>query len=472
MLDGGTSLVRWHADRSLRRRAWVSVAVTSSSQFLYMVDSGFVALALPEIERSFDVSRDLLAWVSVAFLVAQSSFLLIAGRLGDRHGRKRFFLAGLLVFSLGAMCAAVAPTVGLLIAARSLQGIGAAFLTSGALALVLPMFPVSRAAVVIGVWGVAGAVAALMAPPLGSLIVERDWRVGFLVIVPIGLVAAAVGHRLLDDAGIERSTGQPDRVSYLIGPPALGLTMLTLSRGSIWGWTSMPTTVCALAALMMVSALLRRSFTASSPLLELDVIRNRSFGRFILAGVGQQMGFFGWYLTAPLIMRQLWGWSVREVGVALALTQLLALVGSPVAGQCVVRFGQRVPIVIGALVVAGAMAWQLGTADVEPDFWSSYLPVALALGFGSAMCGTVVTGSALSALPEHSLGAGNSIAQLTRRMGGALGVAFGITLLGEGHDTELLAGARRVWVFVLLLHLAMVVPVLQRDRPAPRDRPI
>ena len=143
----------WEADPVRRRRAWRGVCVAAASVFLFVVDAGLVALSLPEVEAEFPgSSRSTIAWMASGFLVAQASMLLIGGRLGDQRGRKRFYLFGLLLFSFGAGLTAIAPTISLIIAARVLQGIGAAFLTSSALALVLPMFPSSKAPVVIGTW--------------------------------------------------------------------------------------------------------------------------------------------------------------------------------------------------------------------------------------------------------------------------------------------------------------------------------
>jgi EmrB/QacA subfamily drug resistance transporter len=460
MLNASGAFDRWESEPTLRRRAWAAMSVAATSQFLYMLDAGVVALALPEIEQTFgDVSRATLGWVAGAFLVAQSSLLLVGGRLGDRHGRKRFFLFGLITFCIGGVLTAMAPTIWLLIAARTVQGAGAAFLTSGALALVLPMFPSLKSAVVIGAWGVVGAIGALATPLFGPFLVERSWRMAFFIVAPIGVVAVTLGRRLLVEPERDLSRGPTDRLSFVIGPPALGLTMLVVSRASRWGWTSNATLSTGAVAFTLLAAFLRRSAVSDAPLLDLDIFRNRWFAANVSAGFAQQMGFFAWYLTAPLIMHDVWGWSVREIGLALAATQVLALVGSPIGGQLVIRFGQTFPVVLGALIVVASQLWLILTARTESDPWVSYLPMALAFGFGCGTCGTVTTGAALAALPQRWLGAGNSVVQLIRRIGGALGVAFGISLLGEASGDELLGGARNVWLMVAILHAVVIAPL-------------
>lgn len=463
---------RWDGDRSRRRSAWAALMVAASSQFLYMLDSGLVAISLPEIEGRFHASRVTLGWVAGAFMVAQSSLLLVGGRFGDRYGRKRSFLTGLAVFSLGAVGTAVAPTIWLLIAARVVQGVGAAFLTSGALALVLPMFPTAKSATVIGAWGVVGTIGALVTPVLGPFLVERSWRLAFFLVAPIGATAIVLGRRLLHEQPIDTSAGRPDRIGYLVGPPALGGAVLVVSRGSQWGWTSLPTVGLALGSAGLLAVLFRRSAVASAPLLDLDILRHRWFSVNLGAGVLQQVGFFAWWLTAPLVMRQLWNWSVRDIGLALAATQVPALFSAPLGGRMVQRFGASVPIVTGAVVIVASQIWLLVTAGREADVAMSYLPMALAFGFGCGMSGTVTTGAALASLPQSLLGTANSIVQLARRFGGALGVAVGIAVLGEASGDAILSGARRVWLLVAILHLAMVVPIFLghrriRETPTP-----
>jgi EmrB/QacA subfamily drug resistance transporter len=461
MLDADDAFERWDSDRPARVRAWTAVAVASTSQLLYMVDAGLIALSLPEIEKRFsDVPRSTIGWAATGFLVAQSSLLLVGGRVGDRHGRKRFFLLGMTVFTLGVLLTALAPNIWFLIGARVVQGCGAAFLTSGALALVLPMFPPLKSAVVIGAWGMVGSVAAWGTPTVGSLIIERSWRLGFLLVVPIGSTAIVLGRRVLVDTALDRSRGPTDRVGYVVGPPALGLTMLVLANATHWGWTSTITLALGAIAAALLAVFLWRSRVADSPLLDLAIMRHPAFARYTFAGALQQMGFFAWFLTAPLIMAGLWGWSVRQVGLALALGQVLAMFGSPLGGQVVIRWGSDVAIVIGAVVNVVAMGWIVLTMSAAPEFWWSYLPMALLFGFGSGMCGTVTTGAALAALPSSALGAGNSIVQLVRRMGGALGVAVGLALLGEAGGPALLDGARRAWVFTGAIHLAIVAALL------------
>jgi MFS family permease len=435
------------------------------SQVLYMIDATLIAVALPTITRRFDdVPRGTVGWAATGFLVAQTSLLLVGGRLGDRHGRKRVFLAGMIAFAVGSTLTAAAPSVWVLIASRALQGAGAAFISSGALALALPMFPASKAAVLIGAWGMVGATAAWATPPLAAIVVERSWRLAFALVVPITVIAIALGRRVLVEQAPARASGPTDRWSYLVGPPALGLTMVVLADGGGWGWLSTKTVALGALAVAGVVALVWRSQVATDPLLDVSLLRVRGYAINLIGGSLQQAGFFAWFLTAPLIMSEMWGWSTREIGWALAASQVLSTIASPLGGQVVLRWGSNAAIALGCVINIGAMAWATVTVSVDSDVWRCYLPMALLFGFGCGMAGTVTTGAALAALPRELLGTGNSLIQLVRRMGSALGTAAGFALLGEATGDDLLVGARRAWLVVAIVHVA-VLATLIANRP-------
>jgi EmrB/QacA subfamily drug resistance transporter len=450
----------WTTDSVRRREAWIAVCVAAASIFLFVVDAGLVALALPKIAAEYPkVARGTLAWIATGFLVAQSSLLLIGGRLADRRGRKGYYLFGLTLFSVGAALTAVAPSIAWIIAARVVQGVGGAFLASSALALVLPMFPRSKAPAVIGVWGAIGSVAAWLTPTLGALIVDINWRYAFGGLAPLGVIVALIGRRVLHTQTVTDTEGRTDRLSYYVGPVGLGMLMLVLAQGSRWGWASPLVIGLGGLAVVLITVFLRRCLTAEVPLLDLAILRNRAFAANAIAGALQQTGFFGWFLTAPLIMTALWGWSVRQAGLAVALGQVMSSVASPLGGQLAIRYGNTRPIVVSSFITAAGSLWFLATATAQPNFFGVLLPAAVLMGFGSGMCGTMTTGAALAALPATMLGAGNSLVQLLRRMGGALGVALAAGLLGEGSRNDLLPGARRVWWMVTILHIGMSTPL-------------
>jgi EmrB/QacA subfamily drug resistance transporter len=469
IVEGGTVSVEiaeggfddWDTNTVRRRRAWIGVCVAATSTFLFVTDSAIVALALPRIAQRFpNTPRSLLAWVATGFMVANSSFLLVGGRIGDQRGRKRAYQFGLTLFSLGALLTALAPSLKLLIAARVIQGIGAAFLTSSALALVLPLFPRYKAAIVVGAWGSVGSIASWLTPTAGALVVERNWRWGFALMAPIGLLALFAGRNVLEEQVGEQSGSRTDWSGFVLGPPALGTLMLVVSRGRDWGWTSRSTIGLAFVSILLLAAFVWRCATVDVPLLDLRLFANRRYSVNVLTGAMQQFGYFSWLLTAPLVMTSMWGWSIRKAGFAIAVGQFFCSVGSPAGGRLVERWSTSAVIAWGGVVTGtGAMLWTVGAA-AKPNFWITYLPGAVLFGFGSAVCGTVTTAASLKALPQSSLGTGNSVQQLIRRLGGAIGISLAIPLLGTATGAALLPGAKRVWLICALFHYAMVIPML------------
>jgi EmrB/QacA subfamily drug resistance transporter len=454
------------------RRAWLGVGAAAVSIFLFVADSALMAVALPAIEKYFpNEPRSSVAWVASSFVISQAAMLLIAGQLGDRRGRKRFYLLGLVVFSLGALMVALAGQLTLIIVGRIVQGCGAAFLTSGALPLVLPLFPAERAPSVIGVWGAIGSVAAWLAPTVGGFLASRNWRYVFLAVLPIALGALALGYRVIpDDEPHARSGTAIDGIGVLLGPPGFGLAMLVLSQGRRWGWAAPRTLGLSAVAVALIIAFIYRCRASPRPLLELRLFANREFSVNVTCGVFQQIGFFSWFLTAPLIMTQLWGWSVEKAGLGLAVSQILATLGSPAAGWLIERVGPYPILVIGALTNASGALWLVLIADRTVQFWTGYVPAALLLGLGASWCGTVSSGTSLAALDRADLGIGNSAQQLIRRIGGSVGVALALSLLGEGRGDALLTGAKRVWLLSVAVHLLTLAPLLAIPKPFARHR--
>jgi EmrB/QacA subfamily drug resistance transporter len=443
------------------RRAWAGVAAAALSIFLFVADSGLMAIALPAIEREYsNVQRATVAWVATSFVVAQSAMLLIAGQIGDRRGRKRFYLFGLGVFSIGALIVGTSQQLGVLIGGRVVQGVGAAFLTSGALPMVLPLFPEVKRHLVVGVWGAIGSVAAWATPIVGGLLVESSWRWAFLALFPVSVLGLAIAARVLDEASPSHD-GQVrlDRVSAMLGPPGFGLGMLVLAQGRRWGWGHPLTLWLGALAVLFLTAFVVRCQRVEGPLLDFRIFRTGEYSANVAVGAFQQIGFFSWYLTGPLIMTQLWGWSPTQAGMALAASQLLSTVGSPIAGWSAERIGPHPVTAIGALINTVGSLWLIVTSGPEPHVWSGYLPAAMMLGFGASFCGTVSSGASLAALPARDLGVGNSIQQLIRRAFGSIGVALAVALLGESTGDAILGGARRVWWLGAVAHLLILVPV-------------
>jgi EmrB/QacA subfamily drug resistance transporter len=453
-------------------RTWIALGAASASIFLFVLDSGLLAVSLPAIEKQFpDSPRSTVSWVATGYLVALASLLLVGGRVADRRGRKRVYLGGLVAFSFGAVLTALAPNMSLLIAARVVQGIGGAFMTASSLALVLPEFPSGRRHAAIGVWGAIGSIAAIMAPTVGARVVDTlDWRVCFWAVAVIGSASAIIGARALREPVNETRAAEINPVSVITGSSGLGLLVLALSQGRRWGWQSATTLKVALAsvALLVVFALVSRR--DASPLLDHRLFGFSQWTTNTLAAGLQQIGFFSWYLTTPLILVSVWGWSVFEAGSAMALGQVASATTGFLGGRWADRRGTAMPIVSTAIVTALGPLWLLFTATTKPSFWFVFLPATLLIGAGGGVCGMLTTGGALEAMPPDTLGSANSAHQLFRRIAGTMGVAVALAMLGDRKGTDLLGGAKTVWLMIVIAHIAMCLPLLRAAMVRPVAR--
>lgn len=449
-------------DAAEERRSWRAFGVASASIFMFVLDAGLISVALPEIERAFpESSRATISWASTGYLVSVAGFMLVAGRLGDVYGRKRIFDLGLIGLGGGAVLAGLAPTIGLLIAARMVQGVGAALVTATGLTLVLSDIAVARRPFAIGLWGSVGSIAAVIGPTLGAFVVDvAGWRVAVSLLAPICLITYLAGRSTLRETLDLDADGRIDPIGVLLATVGIGAVALSLSQSRVWGWSDPRTSAVLVIGLLLVGAFLERSRRSPDPVLDLRLFANRSFSGATLSAGLQQLGFFSWFFSTSFVLREVWGWSVRETGYAISLTFAFSATTGWLGGRAAMRFGYFWPIAISALVTAaGPIYWWL-VFDDTPSFWSVYLPGAILFGLGGGACGVLTTGAALRNVDESDQGMAYAAHQTTRRVASSLGLALMASLLGEATGAALLDGARNVWLMVAAVHVLMITPLL------------
>lgn len=436
------------------------LTIASASTFLFVLDAGFLSVAFPSIEDDFpNSSRATLVWVSVAYFVTGAPSLLIGAALGDRFGRSRVFVIGLVFFGLGALATAAAPGVGALIAARAVEGLGVGLLSSMSLALVLPEFPETKRGAAIGAWGGAGALAAVLAPTGGAALVESlGWRATFGLLAPIAFAAAVAGSRLLPNTGVNESK-RLDLLGMAAAGTAIASAAMAVSLGNEWGWSSFG--IGALAATMVTASIVFAIAARRRPGAVLD--RSLASERNWLAGTTaasiQQLGFLSMFFSTPLILVNIWDWSVLEAGMGMSVAMAVSTIMGPIGGRIADERGDRSLIVIGAVISAsGALWWRLFIDDVSTPL--HFFVGAVMVGFGGALCGNLTTSAALRTVDSQRMAVASAMLSTSRRVFAGIGIAIAVVLLGESDGAELLAGAHRVWVFVAIVTLAMILPTL------------
>ena len=437
-------------------RAWASLLVGSATVVLVILDAGFVALAFPDIETHFaDTSRAALGWVFSGYFIALAAFMLFAGWLGDRTGRRRVFFAGLALFALGAVLTALAPNPWLLVGARVVQGTGAAALTPVSLAMVLPAFPPDRRSVAVGAWGVAGALAGIVAPTLGAALIElAGWRAPFLFFAPLALFTWLVGRRVLPDETPEHPGGSIDGWGIVATTTAVGSLAVVATQGDDWGWLTATTLSFAVVATVSGWLVLRRSRRHPGSLLDLALFRVRSYATSNVVSVLSQAGFFSFFFSLPLFLIDVWGWSTFEAGLAVALNQAAAAVVGIPAGR---RADLRGPVGVvsaGGLVAAVGYAWLAAGAGADEAFWTVLAPSLVLGGMGSMMIGSTISAAAFRDLDDSVLGRAAGSYYVTRRLGSAVGAVAGVAILGDQTGLDAIDRFRWIWGFSAACYLA------------------
>jgi EmrB/QacA subfamily drug resistance transporter len=426
---------------------WKVLLLVSVGLFMASLDLFIVNIAFPDLSRSFDdASLPSLSWVLNAYAIVFAALLVPAGRIADRVGRKRVFLSGLVVFSLASGLCAASPSVTALIGARVLQAVGAAMMIPTTLGLILPAFPPEQRAMAIGIWSAVSGVAAALGPPLGGLLVQLSWHWIFLVNVPIGLGAAVIGARLLDEIR-EPNDGRPDLLGAAMLAVGIGLLTLGIVKGPEWGWSDPRDLATFAAAALLVAAFVYRSAHHRAPVIELPLLRVRSFALANLATLVFFGGFGAMLLSGVLLLTEVWGYSELRAGLALSPGPLMAAIFSIVSSRLGARIGQRPVAAVGGLVFAAGFAFLLATVDASSSYASTFLPGFLLGGAGVGLVMGTLPTAATAELPPSRYATGSAVFGMARQLGSAIGVAVLVALIAGASD--LLGGVRDGWWFAL-----------------------
>jgi EmrB/QacA subfamily drug resistance transporter len=459
-----------------------AVLIACAGAFLAFLDTTIVNIAFPDISESFAGSgRDALSWVLDGYFVIIAALLVPAGGLADRFGHKRVFLIGIAGFTTSSLLCAIAPNLELLIAARVLQGVGAALIAPASLAIVLDSFPPERRAAGVGLWGAAAAAAAAIGPTLGGALVElSDWRLVFLVNLPLGAALLWTGSRRLVERPV-RDSRLPDLPGAAMLAVALALITLGIVEGNDWGWTAAATLGSFVAGLALLAGVVVRSMRHPRPIVEPELFAHRSFRLGNLGTLLFSAAFFSVILGNVLFLTSVWGYSVLEAGLATLPGPALSTIVAGPAGRLADRFGHRAVIVPGAIAfAAGIMV--LRSAGAEPDWVGTWLPGAVLTGIGIGLAFPTLGSAAVRDIPVDRFATASAVNAAFRQVGAVLGTALLVTIVGEPETlTDSLSAADRAYVFAAIVSLAAGVltlalgaarPIVDAvPKPAPEPEP-
>lgn len=445
-----------------RKPGLVALVVAVAAMALLPVGVTGTNLAFPEIEAGFGgASRATLSWALSGYSIVIAAFTLLGGQLTDRFDGRRMFRIGLIVFAAASLLAGWAPTVGLLIAGRCLQGIGGALLVSSSLLVATTGWPRERHTFVIGVWTAAFPIGSALAPSVTAGILEiASWRWIFLTTALLALVVLAVEVVALPKAARDPSDAvaagpfeHPDYLGIVVGTGAVGLAALGIVQGPNWGWTSVRIVAALLVAAALVPVFILRSKRHPRPLLDLELFSIRTFWLANVANVFVSVAGMSVWLIWPLLMINQWGYSQITVGLAITPTPFLAGLGAVVSARIAERTGYRGILLLGMSVIIAANLWFVATLETEPNFVGAMLPGLLLYGIGMGLTFSPINAAALSDVPFERYAQGNAAFSTGRFLAGAIGIAAVVAALGEpGSDP--LAGYDRAFAMLALVSAA------------------
>jgi EmrB/QacA subfamily drug resistance transporter len=372
--------------------------------------------------------------------------LIPAGRLADRVGRRKMFLIGVVVFTLGSMLCGLAPTVGVLIGAEVLEAVGAAILVPASLALVLQSFPRDRLPVAVAIWGAIGAAAGAAGPALGAGIVSwLNWRWAFFLNLPVGIVSLVLGRMVLPE-GREANPGRlPDPIGVGIVAAGVGLLTYAIIKTNDWGWTSPTFIAVALVGIALLGLFVVRSRSVTNPVIHLGMFGVRNFRWAGSAMLVYAIGFNAMFLGNILFLTTVWRYSILKAGLAMCVGPAIVAVTAPRFGKLAARFGQRALLIPGGLVWAGGGLLFLARATTTPNYVGVFLPAMVCTAFGVALCLPQLSSAAVQGLPIDQFAAGSAVVSAMRYVGSTFGVALVIAFTTASGVRPTLDDFRHVW---------------------------
>ena len=424
-------------------RKGYALALLALTQFVIVLDASIVNVALPSIGRALHFSQDDLSWVVNAYTLTFGGFLLLGGRLADLLGRRRIFIGGLVLFSLASLAGGLAQSDVWLVAARAVQGLGAAIISPAALSLVTTMFSEgaerNRA---LGVWGAVAGSGGAAGVLLGGVLTQyAGWEWVLFVNVPIGIAAALVAPRLLPESRDTESDHVFDLAGATTVTAGLALLVYALVDANNAGWTSTQTLGLGAIALVLLAAFLGIERRTSNPLMPLQIFRLRTLRGADLVGLLIGMSLFGVFFFLSLYMQQVLGYDALKTGFAYLPLALNIIVSAGVASQLVTRIGFKPTLTAGLLLIGAGLVW---FAQVSPDggYVSDVLFPSILLAWGLGLAFVSVTVAAVTGTRPDEAGLASGLINTAQQVGGALGLAI-LAAIANGRTSDVFASGVR-----------------------------
>ncbi|MCO6000218.1 MFS transporter [Actinoallomurus rhizosphaericola] len=421
------------------RAGAVPLAVLATAQFLVVLDTSIVNVALASIRSGLGMSSAALSWVVDAYLLAFGTLLLPSGRAADRFGRRRVLLTGLAVFALASLAAGLAPSAAALIAARAAQGVGAALLAPAALSLVLVLYPEGPArSTALGVWGAVSGAGGAAGVLLGGVLTQTfGWPAVFLATVPVAVALLVAVPRLIPPDAARSARARSDLPGTLTVTAALVTLTYGLSTGGRTGWTSPVIVGTLTAAPVLLGAFWWIEHRSPDPLLPPRLLR--AVGTPLLVMLLLGAAWVGLFYHLPLYQQQVLGYGPLTAGLAQLPLAAAITLASALAPRPARRYGSRATLVTALVLLAGGLAW-LSRAGTGAEFLTGILGPSVLIGAGLGGAFVQLTAAATRGVTGRDAGLAGGLVNTTRQVGGALGLAV-LTAVATARTDRLAAHA-------------------------------
>ena len=447
---------------NLHERRWLALALLASAQFVVVLDASIVNVALPTIGEALDFSQGNLAWVVNAYVLTFGGFLLLGGRIADLLGRRRVFMAGLVLFAIASLAGGLASSEGQLIAARAVQGLGAAILSPAALSIVTTTFrdgaERNRA---LGVWGAVAGSGGAAGVLLGGVLTDGlGWEWVLWVNVPIGIAAAALAPALIAESRSTSETRHFDVAGAVSITAGLSILVYALVDAVDAGWGSAQTIGLLAAAVALIGVFVAVELRSRAPLVPFRIFRLRTLTGANVVGLLVGASLFSMFFFISLYMQQVLDYSAIDAGLSYLPLSIAIIVSAGIASQLVTRVGFKPVLAAGLAFVAAGLVW-FSQVSVGGSFTSDILGPSLLAAVGLGLSFVPGTIAAVAGVEEHEAGLASGLINTSQQVGGALGLALlatvansrtesvigsgaapgGVEALNEGFQSAFLAGA-------------------------------
>jgi EmrB/QacA subfamily drug resistance transporter len=442
------------------RRKWFALALLSAVQFMVVLDLAIVNVALPSIKVDLGFSQENLQWVMSAYALVFGGFLLLGGRAADLLGRRRLFLAGIVVFTVASLLAGFAWSEASLIGARALQGLGAAVITPAALSILSTTFNEGRERnIALGVWGAVGGFGGAAGVLLGGVLTDSlNWSWIFFVNAPVGAAAMLLTPMLLRESR-DASVKSFDAVGAISVTAGLSSMVYAITQAGQDGWFAGRTLSFFAVSLALLVGFVAWELRHSEPLMRFGILRIRTVSGANIAGFILNIVTLSTFLSLTLYMQQVLGFSAMETGLSYLAIALSAIVWSTVAAQLVTQIGVKRVLVVGMTMLAGGLAY-FTQISVGGSYVGDLLPGFLLIGMGLGFSFVPISIAALAGVEPAEAGLASGLFNTSQQIGGALGIAALSTIATSRTDHALASGALRPDALVTGFHAAFFAGVV------------